>query len=176
MQDAMAIQEFLPPANPGIAPGGEFTFKFIQPDEDKPSDTRALTLLTVLFDDDSGEGDQATLTRLRQMRRAREDELKRLLPIIDSISAAPDTSLSSAIEDARNHISNVPEKLEDGSVPTDGAVISVIRSTRDDVLSQLDQLRVLLPKGGPGFVKKQVTALKQRKTGTLASLAREHTP
>ena len=175
MQDAMAIQEFLPPANPGIAPGGEFTFKFTQPDEDKPNDTRTLTLWTVLFDDDSGEGDQATLARLRLMRRAREGELKRLLPIMDSIAAATDANLSSAIEAARNRISNAPEALEDGGRQT-GAAISAIRSTRDDLLNQLNQLWVLLPRVGPGFVKKQVAAIRQQKTGVLASLALEHKP
>ncbi len=176
IQNATAIQEFLPPTAPGILPGREFTFKFAQPDEDKPSDTRTLTLLTVLFDDESGEGDQATLARLRLMRRAREGELKRLLPIMDSVAAASDANLSSAIEDARNRISNAPEALEEGGRPSDGAAISVIRSTRDDFLNQLNQLRVLLPRVGPGFVKEQVAAIKQQKTGVLASLALEHKP
>jgi hypothetical protein len=174
MRSVTAEPEFLPPTHLGILPGSEYNFTFTPPaSSDSPAGS-TLTLLAALFEDGSGEGDEAVLAQLRQMRRARETQLKRLLPIMDSISAASDDDLSSAITNATNLVSKVPETLEDGTQPVDGAVTSVIRSTRDDFVNQLNRLRSSLPRVGPDVVRKQIAAVKQNHTSVLTNLVREH--
>ena len=114
------------------------------------SDKVEITIVSVVFEDTTSDGDVRSAQRLINKRRGQEIELKRILPLINQITNAPDKGrrdeLVASIERriAEGEIENsLPEATQEGVRIARERLLDNIRRTKESAETDMERWRKL---------------------------------
>lgn len=108
-----------------------------------------ITILAVLFEDRSGEGDAQVVTLNKERRAATKEQLTLILPLLQNVLAVSDIEIHSALSKLKTQISLLPEKSEAGqSISAERG----LRSAKEDSIADLRRIE-----GSKRDIRKELT-------------------
>ncbi|HEV2915861.1 MAG TPA: hypothetical protein VGX92_21450 [Pyrinomonadaceae bacterium] len=125
-----------------IAPGATFQERIpaskLRPSSASGSLEPTITILAVLFEDSTGEGDAPTIARHKARRAGVKGQLGNILPLIKATLEQPDSELPAALKKLKQRVASLSETPGDGLPP---ASTSGLQSAKQDVLMMLENLQ-----------------------------------
>jgi hypothetical protein len=104
---------------------------------DPNSDLATITIVAVVFQDKTGEGDETYLKFIREKREGQKLGLKRLLPFLEKSSSSTDNSIESVLEALEKEATTEP--AEDASVSEARRI--GLRNVRERILNEVKRIR-----------------------------------
>jgi len=120
----------------------------------------------VLFADGSDDGDQKVVADNRHRRLGIKLQLQRISRLLESFSASSDSNTSQPLEKLKSQISSLPEDPEVGQP---GVVRSGLRSGKQSVLSQIEQIEQDVAQGKVSPAQ-AITLIKDRVDKRISKL------
>jgi hypothetical protein len=122
----------------GIAPGVTVVYNHVAPPD---RDDVQLTVLAVILEDGTGDGDLAIIREFLDARVAERVQLKRITALLELLSKAPDESFVSHLEDTKSKIKGLPDKEAERSFDYNAALRDV-KSLELDRIEEFQRIRV----------------------------------
>jgi hypothetical protein len=139
--DESITAEFFPPLADGIAPASEYPFTFSLPSQ-QPRSAHGIELLPRIsliaawFADGSSEGDSAAVADIKAGRRGTIAQLRRIIPLYESIGTASDEQLIKTISSVADKVAILPETPDNDDHPP-LMTVNGFRAVRSQALSDL---------------------------------------
>lgn len=96
-----------------------------------------ITLLAVVFDDRSNDGDATAAKEINDYRFGKKTQYERIVPLLNKVLAAPDNELESALEKVRIEISGFPSN----SAEKAHFIIAGLSDAKQSILMDLEELK-----------------------------------
>ncbi|HJQ26752.1 MAG TPA: hypothetical protein VKA60_22755 [Blastocatellia bacterium] len=146
-----------------LAPGDSYiqegTLTKVEGTSDKSSEQYVVTLLTVIFDDDTSDGDDSTAKRILDMRLGEKDAMKLILPHIPKVLNSTDEDLAEELERAKTRIKDIP-------IHTSGKSSSPYEAGRHNAkeraLSDIEESKRAREKYGSNIVRLELLNTKEQ--------------
>ena len=122
----------------GIAPGVTIVFNHVAPPD---RDDVHLTILAVMLEDGTCDGDLAVIREFSDARRAERVQLKRITALLEHLSMAPDESFESLLEDIKSKVKRLPDK-EAGRSFEYNAALQDVKTLELDRIEEFQRIRV----------------------------------
>jgi hypothetical protein len=155
-----------------IPPGAMRIAKYNLPDTvDSSSNPQnqqiAITILAVVFDDKTGDGDPKMLRMIRDARKGEREEIIRFLPILESLLNAEDNLLAQVIESGKDSIRQLPNRHQQAR---SFEVRAAAKDARDLVLYRLEEIEAVRSDQGNGTFRERLIKLKAHYEKKLSKL------
>ncbi|HEX8136300.1 MAG TPA: hypothetical protein VF544_01795 [Pyrinomonadaceae bacterium] len=140
-----------------IAPGASFTERIpaanLRSSSTGDSLQPTITIMAVLFEDSTSEGDSSAIDRHKARRAGAKGQLDTILPLIKATLDTPDSELPAALEKLKARVASLPEMPDHGRPP---AFTSGLKGAKQDTLMMLQNLQA-----GPG-IRAELIEIKEK--------------
>lgn len=100
----------------------------------------SFAITCVMFEDGSSEGIHDYIAMIDQLRKGRQLQIKRLLPLLETLRQKPTEGLLDALDETITRIDAMDITLEDGT-QAPGLVASAVRDTNSQIIEDLRNAR-----------------------------------
>ncbi|MGA9994505.1 MAG: hypothetical protein WBP93_03770 [Pyrinomonadaceae bacterium] len=111
-----------------IAPGDLYTANV--PSTSPDAETK---ILSVIFDDKTGDGDPDAITATKKRRSAEKAQLTRILPLLHNILSLPDAKLMAALKNLKTQVASLPASSDEDSLE----IRNGLNNGKEDVIQAL---------------------------------------
>jgi hypothetical protein len=137
-----------------IAPGETRTESFTL-----PASQHQITILSVVFSDDTAEGDETAAVQIKQYRLGMQMQARQIVPHLRRVLSADEYSLQRAMNSAIDAIKQLPTSLEKGS---SFHLRAGLQNTKEKALEEMGELELLRSQAGNDAFRKELTKRAER--------------
>jgi hypothetical protein len=124
-----------------------------------PEQKNHITVLAVVFNDRTGDGDGSVVKEINDYRLGKKTQYGHIVPLLNKLLAASDNEFETALQEAKVAIDGLPSGSEQ---ELSHFVIAGLRDAKASILLDLEDLNQVRRSAGNGVVVERMTRIRDR--------------